>query len=282
MFTQKKYDLNGFILEQEYHYAGEFGRKGEKRAKKKKLTPEQMDKQNQFNKTIKTRRLMRANFGAGDIFCTLKYKQGIRRTAEQLKEDWKKFYAEATKYYKKLGEPFRWIQRMEIGERGGAHIHILLNRIPGEDTDIVIQAIWNKITGGRVNFQPAYIEGGFEQLAAYMTKKPTKEKYPAEYRQLSLLPQEERKVFQKISSSRNLLRPQPEVKKFSHWTMRKILKDGIENIKPTPGYYIDRNSIVCGKNPYTGMTYLYYTEYSLFRGKWERTRINTEAERHFG
>lgn len=281
MYVQRTFDLNGIILEQEYHYNGEFGRKGEKRAKRRKRTPEEMIRQNQTNKVIKVRRLMRANFTKGDIFCTLKYREGTRKTPEELRKDWKAFYKELTKYYKTNNMPFKWIQRMEIGERGGSHIHLLLNRIHGKDTDIVIQDIWNQITGGRVNFQTTYLEGGFEQLASYLTKKPTKDKYPEEYRQLSLLPEEDRKTFMKYSTSRNLERPEPTVQKFTHWTMRKILKDGIENIKPTPGYYIDRDSIVCGKNPYTGKTYLYYTEYSLSSLKVPQTRINTSMERHF-
>lgn len=279
MYTQRTFDLNGNIIEQELHYAGNYGRKGEKRAKRRKRTPLEMERQNQTNKVISVRRLMRANFTQGDIFCTLKHREGTRKTPEELKDEWKRFYNQMSKYYKANKVPFKWIQRMEIGERGGSHIHILLNRIQGKDTDVVIQDIWNRITGGRVNFQTTYLEGGFEQLASYMVKKPSKDKYPEEYRQLTLLPEEERKTFLKYSSSRNLKRPEATVKKFSHWTMKRILKDGIENIKPTPGYYIDRDSIVHGVNPYTGMTYLYYTEYRL---KIQQSRISTEAERQYG
>ena len=38
---------------------------------------------------------------------------------------------------------------------------------------------------------------------------------------------------------------------------RKIIKNGPE---PTPGYYIDPESVVCGVNKYTGLSYLRYTE----------------------
>ena len=37
-------------IETEYKFAGKYGAKGEKRAKRKKATPEQMAKQNQINK----------------------------------------------------------------------------------------------------------------------------------------------------------------------------------------------------------------------------------------
>lgn len=281
MYKQKTYNLNGQIIEQEYHYDGDYGCKGERRKKKQKPTTEQMEKRNQRNRMIRVRRLMRANFDTGDIFCTMKYRQDTKRTPEELKKDWRKFYDKISKYYKKHGETFKWIYRMEIGERGGCHIHILVNRIHGKDTDIEIQNVWNSITGGRVNFQPAYLEGGFEQLASYVTKKPDKKEYPKEYKQLSLLPEVERKVFTKYSASRNLDRPEPVEKKFSHWTMRKVLKDGIENIKPTPGYYIDKDSIVCGINPFTGKTYLYYTEYSLWSGERSKNRISTKRKWYF-
>ena len=39
--------------------------------------------------------------------------------------------------------------------------------------------------------------------------------------------------------------------------MRRILEDGP---KPTPGFYIVKESVVSGINKYTGMSYLRYTE----------------------
>ena len=52
-------------------------------------------------------------------------------------------------------------------------------------------------------------------------------------------------------------RPKPERKTYFRWTMRKILEDGP---KPTPGFYIVKDSIISGTNKYTGMSYLRYTE----------------------
>ena len=60
--------------------------------------------------------------------------------------------------------------------------------------------------------------------------------------------------------SRNLVRPQPEKKKYHRWTVRKLIEEGP---KPTPGFYIVPDSVVSGVNPYTGMSYLHYEEERL-------------------
>ena len=49
-------------IEHEFKFAGRYGAKGEKRAKKEKATPEQIAKQNLRNKETRMRRLMKANF----------------------------------------------------------------------------------------------------------------------------------------------------------------------------------------------------------------------------
>ncbi len=244
-------------IEHEYKYAGHYGAKGEKRAKKKKLTPEQISKQNQKNREKKMRRLIKANFIPDDIWGCLKYPKGTRVTTKQLKRDLDKFIRGMRYDYEKQGQVFKFIYRMEIGKRGGAHIHILINRIRGEPgTDVLMRKRWQQ---GHVNFTPIYDAGGYKELAEYITKQPKEE--TAE--QLSFLPEEEQKEYVKYSSSRNLIRPQPERKVYGRWTMRKILDEGP---KPTKGYFIDKNSIVCGVNQYTGMSYLYYTEVRIRKG----------------
>lgn len=43
----------GRFIEHEFKFVGKFGAKGEKRAEKKKATPEQVEKQNQYNREKK-------------------------------------------------------------------------------------------------------------------------------------------------------------------------------------------------------------------------------------
>lgn len=237
--------------EYEYKYAGNYGAKGEKRSPRKKATPEQIQKQNQFNREKNVRRIIKANFTPEDLWNTLKYPEGTRKSIEELKKDVKYFTDKMRLEYKKHDEKFKFIYRLEIGKLGGLHAHILVNRsqkIP--HTDMLIQEIWKF---GRVNYRTLYEYGGYQKLANYIVKKPNKE----QEKQLSLFEEEDRKELIKYSSSRNLIRPEPERKEYRRWTMKQLIENGPE---PTPGYYIDKSSIHYGVNQYTGMSYYQYTE----------------------
>lgn len=254
-YEQKVYRF-GESNEIEYSFLGKYGAKGEKRAPRKKATPEQIARQNQWNREKNVRRLIKANFRPWDLWCTLKYQEGTRKPVEEAKKDLSKALGKLRRAYKKAGFPFRFIYRMEMGERGGIHIHILANRLYNcnVDTDVLIQRAWS---AGRVSFESIYEKGGYAALAVYIVKQPKTEEMEG---QLSLFPEEEKKKLLAFSTSRNLKRPQPERKKYSHWTMRRILN---EELKPTLGYYIDRDSIIRGVNPFTGRSYLHYTECRL-------------------
>ena len=256
-YWKDMYEL-GDSYEYEYKFAGNYGAKGEKRAKKQKATPEQIKRQNQLNREKRMRRLIKANFQPYDIWACLKYPKGMRKPTEQVKDDVSKFFRKLRQEYVKVEEELKYVWRLEIGEQGGIHIHILVNRLRGKvNTDILMQQIWSH---GMVDYVSIYAEGGYEKLAEYIVKQPKEE--DGVYEQLSLLPAEERQEYIKYSSSRNLIRPKPIRKSYSHWTVRKLIQEGP---KPREGYYIDKNSIVSGVNVFTGMSYLYYTEYRLDR-----------------
>ena len=241
MYWEETWRFFGSI-EYEYKFAGKFGKKGEPRQKRMKPTPEQMKKQNQRNRENKVRRLMKANFGENDYWGTLKFPAGTRMEIGEVKKGMKDFLGRVRKAYRKLGYELRYIYRIEIGKRGSPHIHILANRIP--DGDVVIKKCWRQ---GRVDFTLAYEAGGFQRLAEYVVKEPDGRTDP----------EGETRAY---SCSRNLIRPQPERKKFGRRTMERMIRDGI---KPTEGFYIDRDSVYYGVNPYTGMTYLKYIEYRI-------------------
>ena len=114
-------------------------------------------------------------------------------------------------------------------------------------------------THGRINYELLYESGGYADLAEYIVKQPTEEIEG----QLSMFTEDERKKLVSYSTSRNLIRPQPERKEYRRWTLKELVENGP---KPTPGYYIDKDSIVCGVNRYTGMSYYRYTEYRIERG----------------
>ena len=145
--------------------------------------------------------------------------------------------------------------RIEIGKKGGIHIHIVVNKIRGEPTtDELIQRYWKK--HGYVNFTPLYEDGDFRRLANYITK-PLPDENEDGYEQLSLFTAEEKKNVPHIRVRKIWSQKNRREKKYYRWTVRKIIKNGPE---PTPGYYIDPESVVCGVNKYTGLSYLRYTE----------------------
>lgn len=270
-YKRKKYTFKDSI-EYEYVYKGRYGAKGEKRAPKKKATKEQIAKQNQRNRENTLRRVIKLNFIEGDLWICIKYPKGYRPSLEQVEKDMEHFRNNVGYAYKKRGSPFKWIHRLEVGKRGGIHAHMILNRIEG--ADLILEQKWRAIlkkcgfpekkAAGMINYSSIYGEGDYKDLAEYIVKQP--EEDSEEEKQLSLFAPVQQKRLLKISTSRNLIRPEPEEKEYKHWTMRKILDEGPE---PTPGFYIDQDSIICGINPYTGTSYLYYTEYRI-RGRTER------------
>lgn len=259
-------------IEHEFKFAGKYGAKGEKRQKKKKPTPGQIAKQNQRNKETRMRRTIKANFAEKDLWCCCKYPEGIRLQIEDVKKDKSRFLRILRREYEKRGSPLKWVARLEIGERGGIHFHILVNRLWKSQSDILIADAWSRAlersalqsirpgcrTEGLVDWASTYDSGGYKALADYICKQP--EEGTEEYKQLSLFAPEEQKQLLSVTSSRNLIRPEPERHYYSRRTMRKLVEDGPE---PTPGYYIDIDSLYIGTNPYTGYSYCKYIELKI-------------------
>ncbi|MDE7266093.1 MAG: hypothetical protein K2N89_01345 [Lachnospiraceae bacterium] len=259
-YAEVIYDC-GDVIEHECKYMGNYGAKGEKRAPRKKATPEQMERQNHANKIKRIKREILLNFHPWDLWLTLKYKRGTRKFTKEVLADVKEWTDKLRNVYWKAGERLKWIRRIEIGRYGGIHVHILVNRPRTiKNVDLIIKELWGR---AGINFQTLREEGGYEQLAAYICKKGDDETEG----QLSFLPEEDRKRCIRYSTSRNLIRPEDvrTRKRYTHWTMRRIIENGP---KPRDGYYIDKNSIRTGINPYTGMSYYQYAEVKI-RNRWE-------------
>lgn len=241
-------------IEHEISYAGVYGRKGEKRLPRKKKTPFEMQIQNVWNKMKRIRRTLRANFSEYDLWVTLTLDEEHR--GKYLFTDVKQYFQKTflgnlRKEYRKLGEQCRYMYLIEMGEKGGIHIHMVLNRSRGKPPDLILAKKWK---WGHVYISPMYQEGGFEKLANYLANMPEEKQ---KKREKTTNRNTQMECF---GSSRNLERPQPERKVYKRRTVRKLLLDGPT---PEPGYYIDKESIKTGINKFTGYAYFYYTEVRL-------------------
>lgn len=257
MYTYKSYKFPSVIMH-EYYFKGNYGAKGEKRKPKREFTPEEIKQHNQKHKEKTVQLLILDNFTEGDYFVTLTYRKDVKKTLPEVNKDVRSFLAKLRRAYKRKSATLKFIYRIEIGSRGGVHIHIILNRIP--DTDLLISEKW---TNGHAHNELITSEDPtFLKLAEYMTKPPTDKAVEI----LKIVGQSEdlSKII-RYSCSRNLSRPAPETHTYSNRKMNRILN---AEIKPTDGYYIDRDIKPPnrGINPYTGWSYLTYQEIRLTTG----------------
>ncbi len=217
-----------------------------KRGKRKKATPEQVRKQNEYNRQKQLRRVIKENFTTNDYWLTLTYIRGHVLELEEALKHRQKFLRIVRLEYAKRGHVLKWIGRTERGKRGAVHHHLILNRIP--DTDIIVSTAWKKIKGsGRAKMELLYEKGQFKDLAAYITKADDVDENG------------EPVTRSNYSRSRNLIIPEPEIRRTS---LKKILFEP----EPTPGYYIDKDSICQGINIVTGREYLHYIEIRIKGG----------------
>ena len=242
-YKRKIYRSENYI-ETEISHLGRYGAKGERRAERQKATPEQVKKQNQWLREKQLRRVLQLNFYPNDIWLTLKYPKGTRKTVPEVEKDIRKFQDKMRKEYKKRGEDFKWVKRIEIGKKGGIHAHFVINRIWG--SELLVSKCWPHTS----HYESITERGGMEDLAAYIVKP-----LPEEVEQLSMF-EDERKRVLKYSTSRNLIRPEPEVKVFKRKTVRKYL----EELPVEPGFYIDKDSVRIGVNQITGYSYIHYRQ----------------------
>lgn len=255
-------------VEYEITWAGRYGAKGEKRKKKQKATPDQIKRQNQWKREKYLRRLIKANFFPGDYWLTLKYRKGARPALERVVKDMGNFIRRLRRQYEKYGTQLKYIYRIEIGKRGGIHVHMIANRTEGGD--LVIRDEWKKAgqTAG-IYFTQLEEDGDYRKLAEYIVKQPDGETEG----QLELFPEGERKKLKTYSASRNLVKPEPETKDYKRRKVRKLVENGPE---ARDGYYIDKNTVKTGVNPVTGYSYCHYTEFRL-----PENRRNTLYGRHY-
>lgn len=186
----------GESLEIEEKHTGRYGARGQKREKRKKASPEDIKRQNKWKRERDLRRLIKWNFGKYDYWMTITYRKGDRPAWEQMKKDVTDLIKKVRKRYRKLGKELKYIYRLQIGKRGGPHVHILVNRIQTENTgtDMIFTELWTK---GHINIRSVNDTGGFADLAEYIAK-PLEEWEP--------------EGVKRYHPSRNLIRKEPKQK----------------------------------------------------------------------
>ena len=237
------------ILYVEENHDGRYGAPGEKRKKKKKLTPEDIQRVNAWNKTKKARLLLMAYFSPGDLWATYTYKPENRppdmATAQK---QFRQAMDKLKKIYRKRGRQLFWIRNIERGTKGAWHIHFIANDIG--DTASLIERAWPY--GGVYIAQikkSKCPEEDFKRLAAYLTKdEKTKEE------KKDGTPAKPRLRETSYSHSRNMPLPEPKPEKLKRWP---------KEIKPKKDYYISESYE--GINPVTGYKYRHYTMIRLNR-----------------
>lgn len=230
------------VIEREEYHDGRYGSPGKKRDKKKKATPEQIAKQNQYQKEKKARHRLRKYFGEGDWFATLTYKKEERPpNMAEAKKHYSKFIRRVRNECKKVGVDIRWIRNIENTKTNNWHIHLVIKDVPGINMVKLLNAAWPY---GRVKDpKPLYKRGEFKELAKYITKdaKTTKEDIGDAL--------DHNVTEANYSTSRNMPLPEPRIRKYKRWQKEP---------KVPKGWYIDKSSVYEGINPVTGYKYRRY------------------------
>lgn len=181
----------GHSVEIDRCLAPNFGKKGEKRQRRKKPTAEQMKEHNRKMAEKKLRRLIKCNFTEDDWHLTLTYDKDNRPTAEQAHKFLLNFIKCIRRYCKKHNYVFKYVHITEY-EGVAIHHHIIINNFPNVQRVVIKKWKYN------TNWSPLYANDRVEELASYLIKETDKTFRTAKAGK------------QRYSCSRNLERPEPD------------------------------------------------------------------------
>lgn len=242
----------GKTKEYEFYYSYRFDQKGGSRKKKENRTPEAQRQVNRRMAEKKLTRLMNANLSGEDYYLTLSYRKEKRPDRETLNRDIRTLLRKLRRIYRKHGKELKYIWTAEKGERGAAHLHIVVNGI--DHISHIIRDLWEK---GWICIKPLDKSGQYRKLAGYFIKYSDK-----------TMKTEQGFINKRYCSSKNLIIPEPEKKKIRG---RNAYNHKIE---VPAGWYVDKESIREAWHEITGYLYFSYTLVQLPDNKadWERQR----------
>lgn len=240
MYEQLRFEIRDGLIEIVNRYPTRGGAPGKPREEKRKKTPEEMERANERQRVKNLQRLIMANFEEGDFHLVLSYKKDTNPgDYDKAKDDLRKFLASMRRAYKKAGYEFKYIGVTERGKRASSlHHHLIIKNIEGL-TMKTVRRLWK----GHTAWHDLYEDGAYEDLAAYIVKKETKEENTgASY-----------------TRSRNLRVP----------TCKKVVyrrRTWPADPKPKKGWYIVKDTLKESINAYTGLpSQTYLTKRHVFQ-----------------
>lgn len=206
-----------------------------------------MARQNLWRKIRYLTRLLELNFEGADFHVTLTCRPEERPTKEEAPKVIREFRDKLRDAYKCQGWVLKYVITCEIGKRGAVHWHIVVNNCSNKQTSTT-KLIWKYWTRGRPWFVPMDASGEYKKLAEYIVKE-TKDRI------------EKEQTIEKLSyiASRNLIKPVVVPEKVPATRWRKTPK-------APEGWYVVPESVVNGRNKFTGLPYQYYTIRKLQKG----------------
>lgn len=240
----------GKIIEVRKYFTYRYNKKGERRNKKSNKTTNTQEKVNLRQASMKLRRKLNCNFQDGDYLVTYDYRKEERpNDSREMTGHMSSFLKKLRREYKKLGVELKYIYVKELGPRGAAHIHMVMNSIP--KTVEILMKCW---THGGVDIKPLNTDGQYEKIAEYFVKYADK-----------TIKTEGKLVGKKFYPSRNL--NEPVVRKKVIWKSNAFRT----TVKIEKGYYLEKDSVAEGVNQ-CGYQYFSYSLHKLQERKTERKK----------
>ena len=239
----------GKTIEVERYFSARYGRRGQRSEDRVKPSKEEQLKINNRIAEKKLRRILNANFKAGDYHLVLSYAKARGdppRDPEDMKKDIAQFLRKLRKEYKAAGPELKYVHVAETGSHGARHHHLVIGSSPGVDIG-TIQRVWNH---GRIHVNPLDDSGNYAKLASYLIKYTCRTIGTPDAMQ-----------GKRWNSSKNLVHPEPTIKVITarEWFRTKGVRVPAKYAKQ--GYIIDKNSIEIGLHSpeYGGFGFMRFT-----------------------
>lgn len=234
-YRQSKW-IYGNTIEFKKAHTWMWNRKGERRNRSESfsnLTPEQieakkkkMQRHNELEAIKELDRILQANFTEDDQHVVLTYRDDCVPTVEESRKVLNNFLSRTRRFFKKHDCEFKYVIATEWNAKR-IHHHIVCNSIPGVNMAKEIMRLWGN---GGAHLTPLYEDKNYKGLSEYLVKETKK-----------TFRDDDNPYKQRYSCSRNLLRPEPEVKIVHANTWSKDIK--VPKSLRDQGYYLDRDSV---------------------------------------